>query len=771
MLISFIEIQNFRKLKSVRIDFSEKTTIFVGANNSGKTSAMLALSYFLIDSKRFNTNDFNVSLWHQIVEIGKKWEADEGGAPDVESWSTVVPAIDVWLKVEQNEIHHVKHLVPTLNWNGGLLGVRLRYEPVDVSLLKKDYLISLRTAKETFNKAATQSSDKKYSFSMWPQNLKDFLEKKLHIAFEVNSYLLDPSKHVPPENGLAKPQILPIHSEKLDINPLAKIIKINEIAAQRGLGSQSSVVKEEDVARDGQSRERQKLSEHLRSYYSKHLDPFDHPDVADLDALEAIDTAQKTFDDRLKNSFSDALRELEELNYPGFTDPKMKITTKLRPTDGLNHSAAVQYQLSTKSGADIPDIRLPEEYNGLGYQNLILMIFKLMSFRDSWMRVGKAERSTINRETVIPPLHLVLIEEPEAHLHAQVQQVFIRKAYDVLRKHKDLGESSVLTTQLVISTHSSNIAHEAKFSWLRYFRRMPAIEESGVPSSVVINLSEVFGKDDETEKFVTRYLKSTHCDLFFADAAIFVEGASERILVPYFIREKYEKLNRCFITILEIGGSHSQRLKKLIDYLGLLTLIITDIDSVSPDGHHKFEAPERGKNLITGNNTLKEWHPKKEKFDELIALSEDAKVNEDGKIPHYSVRVAYQIPVNVKNEKTKNQNVEVLVATFEDSLIFENLEKFKALESDGIVEKIKTVIIETEDIKDLSSKIVEIVRKMKKAEFALELLWLKQHPNLPSELVVPKYIGNGLNWLESKLNFNQSAPAISLEKNEVVIGK
>lgn len=43
MHIKHVEIGNFRKLKTVRIDFASETTIFVGANNSGKTSAMVAL--------------------------------------------------------------------------------------------------------------------------------------------------------------------------------------------------------------------------------------------------------------------------------------------------------------------------------------------------------------------------------------------------------------------------------------------------------------------------------------------------------------------------------------------------------------------------------------------------------------------------------------------------------------------------------------------------------------------------------------------------------
>ena len=47
MRIIGIDIQNFRKLFGCHIDISKETTLFVGANNSGKTSAMDALAKFL----------------------------------------------------------------------------------------------------------------------------------------------------------------------------------------------------------------------------------------------------------------------------------------------------------------------------------------------------------------------------------------------------------------------------------------------------------------------------------------------------------------------------------------------------------------------------------------------------------------------------------------------------------------------------------------------------------------------------------------------------
>ena len=48
MRIDFIEVANFRKLLAVRVDIAIKSTVFVGANNSGKTSAMVALRHFLV---------------------------------------------------------------------------------------------------------------------------------------------------------------------------------------------------------------------------------------------------------------------------------------------------------------------------------------------------------------------------------------------------------------------------------------------------------------------------------------------------------------------------------------------------------------------------------------------------------------------------------------------------------------------------------------------------------------------------------------------------
>ncbi|RYE49648.1 MAG: DUF2813 domain-containing protein, partial [Sphingobacteriales bacterium] len=94
MHIKFVEIKNFRKLKSIRIDIATETTVFVGSNNSGKTSAMVALGHFLVNPSRFNTNDFTLSNWKGINKIGRDWEklTDQSPMPTLEEWVSFVPS-------------------------------------------------------------------------------------------------------------------------------------------------------------------------------------------------------------------------------------------------------------------------------------------------------------------------------------------------------------------------------------------------------------------------------------------------------------------------------------------------------------------------------------------------------------------------------------------------------------------------------------------------------------------------------------------------------
>jgi predicted ATP-dependent endonuclease of OLD family len=760
MRIDFVEIANFRKLLSTRVEFSPEKTVFVGANNSGKTSAMVALRTFLVNRERnnFTLNDFTLSHWSAINAMGKKWEEASTAqeALPAPAWDSYLPFIDLWLHVEDDEVHYVQKLLPTLDWAGGRLGIRLRLQPRDAVALQREYLlaredtrvveVSGETGGDELRKAlALEGED--LTVALWPQSLTEFLQRRLGRLFEVRGYILDPAKLQEPEHGRAQPQALPPDAEPVDGDPLKGLVRIDVISAERGFSQGEADGDDDDDMVQGATKTR-KLTDQLRRYYKRHLDPYEKPEVQDLKALKAIEVAQKAFDKRLKESFDAALKEMETLGYPGIMNPRLDISTRLRPVEGLNHEAAVQYLVPVKTGDQAVDMRLPEGSNGLGYQHLISMVFRLMSFRDAWMRVGKAKsKAEEGSSAFVAPLHLVLVEEPEAYLHTQVQQAFIRRAYEILRNHPDLKKSeSRLTTQLVVSTHSSHIAHECDFASLRYFRRLPA-KDGEVPTSCVVNLTTVFGEEEETQRFVTRYLKVTHCDLFFADAAILIEGPAERILVPHFVRNQPElcHLSECYITWLEIGGSHAHRLKDLIEKLGLTTLIITDLDPIDKEG--KKALPARGENQKTRNVTLKSWMPKIEDLDQLLDLSPDAKVKSYSD-ERFSVRVAYQTPVKITINSKKS---EALAYTLEDALVFENLDLFGTLDGPGLISKFRAAIAESTTVIELSEKLENHLKSGDKAELAMELLNIQD----PTALKPPTYIREGLLWLSAQLTEDQ----------------
>ncbi|CAA0147668.1 ATP-dependent endonuclease [Tenacibaculum maritimum] len=723
MRIDFLHIQNFRKLKNCRIDVSSRETLLVGANNSGKTSAMDALILFLTKNRSFDLKDFTLSNWATINKIGDTWLQEKDPEKiDLSSspWETEIPTLDLWLQVENTELQHVSHIIPSLDWKGGLLGVRLRYEPTDIESLYAEFIKSIENSKNIYDAKKGKSA----TFNLWPKNLRDFLDKRLGTYFKVQTYLLDPAQNEKPQ--LLTEKDIPVQNEVLN-----KLINVDIINAQRGFT---------DVNTDAvEGSNTKNLSSQLRNYYEKHLNPSINPTEADVDALVQLHQAKEAFNTNLESSFKDALNELEDLNYPGFGNPQIKLSSEINTASSLQHDSAVQYALNDGK----TELSLPEKYNGLGYQNLISMIFKLISFRDKWMKKGKSLDPN-DPEIIFQPIHLVLVEEPEAHLHAQVQQVFIRKAYSVLRKHDNLGDDTAFTTQLIISTHSNHVAHEIDFTALRYFRRNIS-EKGSINTSSVVNLSKTFGTDDETTRFAKRYLKTTHSNLFFSDAAILVEGPAERMLLPYFITH-HTQLSSCYVSILEIGGSHAHTLQPLIEALGLITLVITDLDSVIKDSRGKKTQPALGKNYETGNSTLKGWIPAEKDLDKLLSTAFENK--EDKKNP---IRIAYQTPVKI--DENKKETI-VYPYTFEDSLVLENASIFKSLtDAKGLLKKMVEATNET-SVQKSADEMYKIITdpSSKKAEFALELFYFKE----PDVLKTPKYIEEGLLWIEDKLKIEKT---------------
>ena len=726
MKIHSIHIKNFRKLKNCHIDFGEKKTVFVGANNSGKTSAISAIVWFLKNNEKFTLKEFTATNWALIDRLGDQWLTNDpidDTLLDSHQWDDIVPSLDIWIDVADGEQYRVNHLIPSLStWDGKVVGVRCQYNPKDVKRLYVDY-------KETKEKAiALQSTEewkKASSPDLFPKNLCDFLAKgsNLRDYFEVKYYIIDFAIE-PTDEDMA--QVTP--NNDLEKNPLEELIRVDTILASRDFSDP-----------EGQSdSDIDTLSKQFQKYYSNSNSEEEVLMPEDLELVSGIAKANETYDAKLTKTFEMPVKELKNINYPGFQNPEIKIRSKIQIEEAIKHESAVQFAIQ-----GMAELALPEKYNGLGYRNLISIYLKLMDFREKWLKALSEGKN-------IEPIHLVFVEEPEAHLHAQAQQVFVRKAFEALCNNKTIRENHWLKTQLVLSTHSNHIINELDLNCMRYFKRVMDAHDK-IPISKVVNLSNTFGLDDETKQFVTRYIRLTHCDMFFADAIILVEGPAEKILVPSFLANA--GLESYYISVIEVNGRHAHSFRSLINKIGIPTLIVTDIDAtetIVEEGKEKHKAviTAKEKGYKTGNPSITSWLPGKELVDDLMELNGAERTVDN-------VRIAFQTTISVKWNKENEVYTDICPYTFEDALIFTNLELFRqnGLKKMGTITTIANLLKKScsaEDLQKLIFDKLESKSGFKKADFAISLLYKDDF----NDLIAPTYIQEGLEWMKKCLDSN-----------------
>lgn len=731
-----LSVRNFRRLRDVSIDLAGDISIFVGANNSGKTAVGHALRLFTSRDK-FDIHDFSADLWPNIVAFGE----------DDENASLPTMEIDLWFEIGPNDVHRVIDLLPSLAWRGSLVGMRVAYAPIDPVATRTRYAEIRQRALDAVPK---NDEDGQPSFNPSPQNLRDFLRDKLKDEYELRYFVLDPAQVAEADY---KP--LPIGGrDRSGREILAGLLQIDFLHAQRHLSDGPGGVRAEELSRV------------LSRFYTRNLEQKSE----DLETLRALAASEVSLNEHLKRVFEDTLNSLSKLGYPGLTNPRLIIRSALDPAQimGSNDGARVHYALGPN--IDDPDPpTLPDRYNGLGFKNLIFMVVELLDLHQQWLAIEE------NR----PPVHLVFIEEPEAHLHAQLQQVFIQKVMNILKLKGD--DRAYFNSQVVITTHSTHILYERGFRPIRYFRRSRGEATS---TSDVLNLSVFHDSGDPAERdFLERYLKLTHCDLFFADAAVLVEGNVERILLPQMIEKAAPRLQATYLTILEIGGAFGHRFKTLIEFLGLTTLIITDLDSVfgatapiaggapaiesaaidapaddDQDAEEEELEDEKsdegrekpGKTCIAGhpgaatsNQTLLQWLPKCGTVALLWEASADQKCQLRTHDHDALVRVTYQCRTEVT---WGGQTLELSGRTLEEAFALENLQWCQAKDRHAL--RLRIPKNDKIELLTLATRIHKRVQSsdFNKTDFALALL-----SEDPEAWTVPAYIGEALKWLEAEI--------------------
>ncbi|MBB2757632.1 UNVERIFIED_ORG: putative ATP-dependent endonuclease of OLD family [Xanthomonas campestris] len=746
--LRFLELCQFRRLGKVQLDVNKKTTILVGANNSGKTSILVALRHFLADGSPFGAFDISLSQWPTLRALGKAWEAlaedpltvtgdEEHWKQQLQTLLSTMPTLDLWFDAEAGMYHYVAPFLSKFSWKGGAVGIRLRLEPASTVEELKQLAWTYRTAREPVRDMGADSL-------AWPIDLLDFWLREPSKLGQVRAYKLNAENN--PITGFKTyvTQMLAANASHIERKHLSKVIRVDFVAAQRGLGS------EEAESRSASGPHRVGMfSNQLLKFARQHLNVASTGHGHRADLIKAVAEAQRDLDKKIHEAIADSVEEVKKLGYPGLHDPQeIRFRTRIQTADLLDHGTAVQYSMQKESLEEL----LPEHSIGLGYQNLQSLSYQLVSFKAARLKPEKGSPA---------PVHLVMIEEPEAHLHVQVQRIFPDKAHKLISP--TVADASALKSQLLMSTHSSHLAHAEDFDRLRYVRRIAKSATNSMPTTEVVNLGQVFGEDKKTRQFAERYFRVQHTDLLFANAAIFVEGVAERMLVPLFMERDFKDLNSRYVSFLDIGGSHAHRLKPLVEQLRIPTVIITDVDPCEEQDGKPKKNGEPTKKLVAvantgqaglhcGNPTLCGWHPKVHKLDDLknptdaqLVWSETAEC---------LVRFAWQLPVSEADGSWPS--------SFEDSLVLTNMNWFKGLMEEklgvdglevelptGALGSVAKAAADAGSVGEMVTALHKVMHNsLNKGEFAASVF---EKLSSDEPVACPKYIVDALAWLQAQL--------------------
>ncbi|MER6100651.1 AAA family ATPase [Streptomyces sp. NPDC001728] len=666
MQLTHAKVINFRALDDADVRIEQKTTLIVGRNNSGKTSFVnLFEKFFGDDETRFTLEDFSTGRIAEIERARQVFaEAQE---------HTLQSDQDV----QDDKLSKAYELVPSIR-----LELTIEYDESDDLTPLSDVILDLDDSCFTVRIIASLEADRPHDF------LQNFLEASQRHKFDSTKWLRKNfATYFAPKYRAVSPMDEQVTKE-IGRGAAQAIVSVRFIYAQTKVDDSPA-----DKART--------LSKTFETYYRLRSGPEGrHQSIEQIE--DALTAASVELDSSYKALFDPVFEDLHSFGLGTITPvEKPRIVSLMEGTGILKGSARLQYP----SGDG--DFHLPEGHNGLGYSKLIFTILQVISFHQSYERASPK-----------PALQVLFIEEPEAHLHPQMQEVFIKNIQDFI------GRKAPWNVQVIITTHSSHIVASGGFDSIRYFDRAGVSGKVKDLSTFQANVKKT-SSGDETLRFLRQYMVLHRCDMFFADKVILIEGTAERLLLPEMVRRCAGGLLHQYVSVIEVGDAYAIRFRELLEFLNVKTLVITDIDSIIPSDQKT--CPPGTPGAITANSTLKNWLPGRSEITDLVAAVADAK--EDG-----HVRVAYQIPENPGG---------ICARSFEDAYIIAN--------AAGLARNLRNLQMKraflqevgadptTEDIEANAFEIAKNLARHK-TDFAFDVMLLE-------DWSVPRYIAEGLQWL------------------------
>jgi len=282
----------------------------------------------------------------------------------------------------------------------------------------------------------------------------------------------------------------------------------------------------------------------------------------DADKQSLVDYAQKANDDLEKTALVSKAQALISRTLAHASGPVMGQETAIRATEPEFDRIVQTLRLVIKRTAGGKATGFDElRVNGLGFNNLFFIATVMLELNAA-------------KNALLPVL---LVEEPEAHLHPQLQTLLA----DFLNDPKELHPAKV---QALVTTHSPTVAAHVSPEKLRVFHR----NKEGALCCASLAAADL---TDPQMKKLQRMLDVTKATLLFAKGVILVEGITEALLLPVLARRAGVNLEHRGVSVVPVCGVDFATIARLFgkDGLQIPLAVVTDGDA----GTEKTEAEEK----------------------------------------------------------------------------------------------------------------------------------------------------------------------------------